>query len=163
MKSRGKKSRRKGSGVIDTWKLWRHCMCRHGWYPLIVAPFITTAGLLDIYSSLNCAFIRVDVGFTPVNEQWSENIIDVGFWSYNKGEDHFTDILENQNVTQIQPQASSSTFLFPHCSSYEEDFKDYFIEGDRAWSAAKIMALSSGIASITIIVSFFKIFCFICI
>jgi len=134
-----------GTGIRDTWKLWRHCMCRHGWYPLVVAPFITAAGVLDIYSSLDCNFIRVNVGFTPFNEEWSEPSFNVGFWT------HQTDPLHSQNSTEIEK--TNPLLSFKGCEPYSTGFHKSFIQGDRAWTAASIMAYCSGIAGLTAMVS----------
>lgn len=149
------KVKKHNTGLRDTWKLWRHCMCRHGWYPLIVAPFITAAGLLDIYSSLDCKFIHVKVGFDPANEEWSEPTGDLSFWSYHSGKFDPTSKMNLSNTTQTQ--SLTNQFVLPGCTAYSNEFKEYFVQGDRAWAAAKIMAMSSGIASLTAIVSAHKL------
>ena len=143
------RSRAHGTGIRDTWKLWRHCMCRHGWYPLIVAPFITAASVLDVYSSLDCKFIQVNVGFAPVNPEWTKPTIGAGFWTFQSDDEL---VLGFSNSTRMTAP-SESLFTFPGCSQYSTEFKDSFIQGDRAWSAAAIMAYCSGVAGLTATVS----------
>lgn len=125
------------TGIRDTWKLWRYCLCRHGWYPLLVSPFVTIGFLLDLYSSLDCHFLRVNIGFTPANEEWSDPQIDVGFWSYHGDEG----VVDNQ-----PPFRNDKIYILPGCTEYSPEFSDFFIGGDKAWSAAKIMGMTSGVA-----------------
>ena len=62
-------------GLTDVWKLWRHCLCRFGYYPLFMAPLITCAAFMDLYSSTGCDFIRLDIGFVPINEVWPGKLL----------------------------------------------------------------------------------------
>ena len=75
-------------GLVDAWRLWRHCLCRFGWYPLFVAPLVTCACILDLFSSTGCDFIRMDIGFVPVNEAWQDSRAQLGLFSYDS---HQTD------------------------------------------------------------------------
>ena len=73
-------------GFTDVWKLYRHCCCRFGSYPLLVAPLVTCACFLDLYSSSGCDFIRMDIGFTPQNELWLSQNANLGLFSFDSHE-----------------------------------------------------------------------------
>ena len=123
------------SGLTHTWRLWRHCCCRYGWYPLLVAPIATAGCLLSIYSSLGCDFIRVNVGFTPSNDGWNQSTAEFGIFMFQSGE------LED-DTNDIQ-----RTFL-EGCQWYPDDFEAEFIESDRTWKTTEIMGYVSGVSSI---------------
>jgi hypothetical protein len=120
-------------GLTHTWRLWRHCCCRYGWYPLIIAPIVTTGCLLSLYSSAGCDFIRVDVGFTPSNQAWNQSTGELGMFFYQSGEPEVNIYRE--------------TFV-EGCRWYEDDFTENFIDDDRTWKVSRIMAYISGVASI---------------
>ena len=121
------------SGMRVAWKLWRHCCCRNGFYPLIVAPFITASFLLDIYCTIGCGFIALDVGFQPVNEAWSKQKIEIGLFHYQTNmENAHTDPLMNA--------------FHPGCRGYDDLFKEFFMEGDKTWIMSQIMGIVSGCA-----------------
>lgn len=121
------------SGLGYTWRLWRHCCCRFGWYPLIVAPIVTLATLLSLYSAGGCDFINLDVGFDPVNKGWNQSAAVIGLFAYDSGD------------------VSSSGYqekVFPGCQWYAGDFEAEFIEGDRTWKVARVMAYISGVGGV---------------
>mmetsp|Transcript_29363 Transcript_29363/g.32505 ORF Transcript_29363/g.32505 Transcript_29363/m.32505 type:complete len:156 (+) Transcript_29363:32-499(+) len=139
------KNRSKGmgylSGFVQVWKLWRHCCCRYGFSPLIVAPIVTASCLLDLYSSYDCEFITVEIGFTPSNPSWNHSKATLGLFQYQSGfvEDS-KDILSLEVLTE-------------GCRIYPEDFESVFIEGDRTWQVGRIMSFISGGSSIIAAVS----------
>lgn len=120
------------SGLTLTWKLWRHCCCRYGWYPLFVAPVVTAGCMFSLYSSAGCDFIRVNVGFTPSNEAWNQSTAELGLFFYQSGE------------AEANKYRAS---LVDGCQWYEDIFNDHFIEDDRTWQVARIMAYISAISS----------------
>lgn len=73
-------------GLTDAWRLWRHCLCRFGWMPILVAPLITCAAFMDLYSTTGCDFIRLDIGFVLVNEVWDGPTAHLGIFSYDSFE-----------------------------------------------------------------------------
>ncbi|KAG7342039.1 hypothetical protein IV203_007131 [Nitzschia inconspicua] len=113
----------------SSWRLWRHCCCRYGWYPILVAPFITFGCILSLYSSGRCDFIRVDVGFTPANEAWNDSTAELGLFFYQTGENH--------------TNRYRATFL-NGCRQYTDEFVDEFIRNDRTWNVSRIMAYVAG-------------------
>ena len=53
-----------------------------------------TAGcLLSLYSSAGCDFLRVDVGFTPSNEAWTQSTAELGLFYYQTGVDNIDNIV----------------------------------------------------------------------
>ena len=120
------------SGLNSAWKLWRHCMCRNGFYPLFVAPLVTAAWILDVYGSSGCKFIHVDIGIEPINLAWNQTSMDIGFFNYRNEEEGF---------------GSNGLFMdtfHPGCQPYESLFKEYFIAGDKTWAMSQILAFVSG-------------------
>jgi hypothetical protein len=111
------------SGLSVIWKLWRHCLCRNGFYPVIVAPFVTAAFLLDVYASTGCRFIHLDVGIQPVNTAWNQTEADLGLFFFRE-----------------RTEPSSSNFLMntfhPECQAYDSVFNEFFIEGDKTWKVS---------------------------
>lgn len=115
------------------WMYWRHSCCRYGWYPAFVAPVLTIACLLSLYSAGGCEFIKVHVGFTPQpNLGWNESEATLGFWYH--GEDGVAHDFDYVPV-------------YGDCQLYQDGFDDVFIEKDRTWKVARIMALVAGGAS----------------
>ena len=120
-------------GWIDVWRLWRHCLCRFGWYPLFVAPLVTVACLLDLYSSTGCDFIRMDIGFRPANDVWSDSHAQLGLFSFDG----------NEMDRNKWKRAFNNG-----CRPYTDNFVNVFIEQDQTWHISRIMAYISGIASL---------------
>mmetsp|Transcript_1775 Transcript_1775/g.3421 ORF Transcript_1775/g.3421 Transcript_1775/m.3421 type:complete len:391 (-) Transcript_1775:46-1218(-) len=115
------------------WMYGRHSVCRYGWYPALVAPFLTMACLLSLYSSGGCDFIKVHVGFTPQpNMGWNESDASLGFWYY--GEE---DAVHDFDYVPI----------YGGCEWYQDGFDEIFIQKDRTWTVARIMAMVAGGAS----------------
>jgi hypothetical protein len=52
-----------------SWKVFfRYCCCTAGWYPALVAAFVTIGCVLSLYSSAGCNYIDLSIGFVPSNE-----------------------------------------------------------------------------------------------
>ena len=114
------------SGMKSAWKLWRHCMCRNGFYPLIVAPFVTAAFIMDIYVSSGCEFVHINIGITPVNLAWKEPKLDIGLFHHKSSDES----IAGTNILM-------DTF-HPRCESYGPTFDEYFIDGDKTWKVSMI-------------------------
>lgn len=121
------------SGLRAAWKLWRHCCCRNGFYPLIVAPFITASFLLDIFCTIGCGFISLDVGFQPINEAWPKQKLEFGLYSFQSG-------LNNSNERPFM------NVFHPGCAEYDDLFKEFFVNGDKTWIMSQIMGIVSASA-----------------
>eukprot|EP00957_Ditylum_brightwellii_P198484 15127310-Ditylum_brightwellii.AAC.1 len=121
------------TGITEAWRLWRHCLCRYGGYPLLVAPIVTLGCLLELYSSTSCDFIHLDIGFTPSNEAWSEANANLGLFMFKDSE---------------QMDVGLKAAFNDGCVSYSGDFKEFFIDGDRTWLVSRIMAIIAGSAAL---------------
>jgi hypothetical protein len=131
-----KNSSRKSKTCPTTrcWMYLRHSCCKYGLYPIAVAPLLTAAAVLSLYSSVGCEYIQVQVGFTPSNQAWNESgSLSLGFW-YLQKEDIVHDLFLRQTFHE-------------GCDWYSDIFEVNFIAKDRTWNVARIMALVSGIAS----------------
>ena len=115
------------------WKLWRHCLCRFGWYPIFVAPLITCAAFMDLYSSSGCDFIRLDIGFVPVNEVWPGPTAHLGLFGYDTFE---------VNSNRWKRSFNNG------CQVYSPNFESAYIGADQTWQITRIMAYISGCASL---------------
>lgn len=103
-----------------------------------MAPIVTVGCLFSLYSATGCDFIRVNVGFTPSNTGWNNSTLELGLFRYQSGE-------EDTNKYY-------ATFV-DGCRSYTEELVDEFVEDDRTWRVAQIMAYVSGIGSILATIS----------
>jgi hypothetical protein len=120
------------SGLTIAWKLWRHCCCRFGWFPLLVAPLVTLSCFLDIYASLDCNFIHIDVGFIPANLTLNQSVISVGLFQYHS--------FEQKQIFQ--------DIKLSGCSRYSSEFETQFVGNDPTWKVTRILAYLSGASSI---------------
>ena len=128
------------SGLIQTWKLWRHCCCRYGWIPVIVAPLVTVATFLDLYATIDCDFIKVDVGFIPANAAWNQSTASIGIFQYS--------VYAEANLID--------DLAVEGCTRFSQHFEASFVENDRTWEVTRIMAYISGISAIIASVSGFR-------
>lgn len=120
-----------------TWKIFRHCCCTSGWYPAVVAPIITTACVLSLYSSAGCDFIDLSVGFEPSNAIWNQSTANLGFFFYTeKNEALRTGISKYREI------------FHEGCLWYDYDFEEAIILRDRTWRAGRIIAMIAGSASL---------------
>jgi len=87
---------------------------------------------MSLYASAGCDFVRVDVGFTPSNEAWNQSTAELGLFFYQSG--------------ILAPNKYRAAIL-DGCERYEYDFNEAFINEDRTWKVARIMAYISGGAS----------------
>lgn len=109
-------------------------MCTTGWYPLAVAPVITTGFLLSLYSSVGCEFIDLQVGFTPNNLAWNTSQADLGLFYY-------------RDASAVAKTAAADVF-HNGCVWYKNNFQDLIINKDRTWKVSRVMAMISVSASL---------------
>jgi hypothetical protein len=125
------------SGFTQIWKFWRHCCCRYGWYPLLVAIVVSAACALDLYSFVSCEFLQINIGFNPLNTGWNQSTANVGLFYYETG-------------------AVGGEFgdnLAPGCVRFSDAFEQQFIDGDRTWQASRVMGMISAISGMLSTVS----------
>lgn len=103
-----------------------------------MAPIITVGCLFSLYSATGCDFIRVNVGFTPSNTGWNSSKLELGLFLYQSGE-------EDTNKYYAA--------FVNGCRSYTDEFVDEFVQDDRTWRVAQIMAYVSAGGSILATVS----------
>ena len=130
-----RKNRQYPTGLQRCWMVWRHCCCRFGAYPLLVAPIITASCLLSWFSTAGCQFIDVTVGFTPSNPAWNQSNAMMGLYFYQS---------DNTNSTGNKYR---DTF-HAGCKWYPDQFETDFMDKDRTWKVSRIMGLIAGIGSL---------------
>ena len=129
------KNMRTPKGITQTWRLWRHCLCRFGCYPLLVTPFVTLACAFALMSSIDCEYMTVSIGFTPTNTYWEKSsTLDVGLW-----------FIQSHKSNEGLPWKETS---LPGCRRFDTSFEELLLESDSTWSAARIGAMVSACASI---------------
>ena len=97
---------------------------------------------MDLFATLGCDFLKVDVGFQPNNKT---SVFNLGFWYY-------TSLDTNDSK---KGEVSNPLLIFEQCASYPEDFYDSYIRDDPSWRATKIIAWASAIGSLSSLVSIF--------
>ena len=127
---------------------WRslanRCCCRNGFYPVVVAPIITGAWLLDIYCSAGCDFVRLDIGFEPMNEAWNQTSANLGFFLYDAS---------GQNVADTSGNILLDTF-HPSCRSYDSAFDSFFVDGDQTWTVRSETSFTSSFINSLMLLTF---------
>ena len=131
--TRNSQPNRLPSGIRLAWKFWRHCCCRNGFYPLMVAPFVTASFLLDVFCTMGCGFIMLDVGFEPINEAWEKQILHFGLFNFQTG-------VENSHLNSYMNN------FHPGCVGFSDVFREFFVAGDKTWIMSQIMGIVSGCA-----------------
>lgn len=96
-----------------------------------MATLVTVGCLLDIYSSFDCEFVRVKIGFTPSNAAWNQSSVDLGLFFYQAG---------------MSEDVFYRHFFVEECRQYGDLFSAQFIDGDKTWEVARITAMISGVA-----------------
>lgn len=124
------------SGLQKIWKLWKYCLCRNGFYPLVVAPFVTAVFVLDIYTSAGCRFMHFNVDYAPSTSVWNVNEVDLGFFYY-------------RDTTKFSLTPSRTTpWKFLHsseCKAYDSSsLMKFFTHGDKMWKLSQVLAIISG-------------------
>ncbi|GKY95799.1 hypothetical protein MPSEU_000540600 [Mayamaea pseudoterrestris] len=110
----------------------RACCCLYGLIPVLLAPILTAALILSLYSSAGCDFIHVDIDFVPANSAWnSSSQLEIGLFMIQKP--GFT--LENDNRQR----------WLPGCTPYSKQFTEVFMSNDKTWKVSRIMAIIAAV------------------
>lgn len=99
----------------------------------MVAPVLTAASIMSIYSSAGCDFVALDIGFTPSNEAYNRSSASLGLFYYQTGIVH-----DNYYLDMVHKG----------CEEYSDVFDEDFIDQDRTWKVSRIMSMIAGIASL---------------
>jgi len=135
------------------WGLWRRCCCRLGIYPLAVALVMTAACLLSVYSSTACEFVDLSVGFTPTNAAMNnQSQVLLGLFYYQpvvtlspqRDETASTAAAAETDVAVTAPYLQ---LVREGCQPYTTDIESEYMNGDRTWRTARIMALIAAAAA----------------
>lgn len=84
------------------------------WLPLFVALFATTRFILSTAASLSCKFIKISIGFTPMNVNFMTSDVFVSPWAFHDGD---------------------------QCLGYPADFTSEYIKGNSSWTTARVAAV----------------------
>jgi hypothetical protein len=128
------------------WRFYRNCCCRYGWLPALLAPVLTAALLLSLYSSAGCQFIDLQVGFVPSNAGWnSGSRLDMGLFFV-----HDPAYVDSNQLRQR---------WLPGCKAYGSTFVEAFMHSDRTWKVSRIMAaIAAGTGGIGFVMSWIMVF-----
>jgi hypothetical protein len=150
-----------------SWRVFfRYCCCTAGWYPALVAPLVTIACLLSLYSSAGCDYIDLSVGFVPSNAavlvtlgNHSTEALHLGFFFHYYHVEEEVDEPQLQNVHQ-QQETTTRTSRNPYreifhegCVRYDAAFEESIIGRDRTWRVGRIIAMIAGGASLVALVT----------
>ena len=103
-------------------------------YPVLIAILVTCACLLDVYGSMGCDFIRLEIGFEPVNDVWQDSGAQFGLFYFN-------------NPGTITEDRSFASFN-KGCQVYSTSFEANFISTDVSWNTSRFMAYVTGICGV---------------
>lgn len=97
-----------------------------------MAPLVTCACILDVFSSTGCDFVRMDIGFVPINDAWQESHASLGLFSFDS----------NQTDKSKWKRSFNNG-----CQLYSDKFTSTFLGADQSWQIARVLAYISGISS----------------
>ena len=97
-----------------------------------MAPLVTCACILDVFSSTGCDFVRMDIGFVPLNDGWQDSRASLGLFSFDSHE---------RDKNKWKRSFNNG------CQPYSDEFTSNFVGADRSWQIAKILSYISGISS----------------
>lgn len=106
------------------------CCCRYGYVPLFLAILITIACLLDVYSSISCEFLQVNIQ-TDVDGS-------------NRGS-AFVGIFFRQTGA-FDGELFGQSYLAEGCQSYSRVFEETVIHDDKIWQATRYIAMISAVS-----------------
>ena len=116
--------------------------CRFGWYPKILAFFVTAGLGLSATSSLYCDFMTIVLDFTPGG--YYQNQVGLGLWSFESP--------LGQCVSYVEAYESGGLGM---------GYSDWFMNKDFSWTVARILAMTGGLfgtISLVSVVMFKSIF-----
>ena len=135
-------------------------------YRVLVAILVTCACLLDVYGSMGCDFIRLEIGFEPVNDVWQDSGAQFGLFYFDspgtitKKRSNLFDF-ESALVSgesgagkskTVSPKTATTNSNFAlmnkGCQVYSTSFEDNFISADISWNSSRFMAYVTGICGV---------------
>ncbi len=103
------------------------CTFRMTHYVLVTNIFLTFGFALSLLSSMDCFFLKVDVGFKPVNAVYDTSMFGIGLWTF---EDPNNLGYCSSNIRKANISDMSFTY-----SLYSRNWSN----GDSAWTGSRIM------------------------
>mmetsp|Transcript_2045 Transcript_2045/g.4496 ORF Transcript_2045/g.4496 Transcript_2045/m.4496 type:complete len:313 (-) Transcript_2045:127-1065(-) len=100
--------------------------CKIGWYPTILFFYVAVGLALSLYSSLDCSFLVVDLGFVP--RHYTSDEVSVGLWSFEGSDGHCVS----------HPDSYTSSF-----SLGDSLYTKWFMKSDTSWTTSRIFAIAS--------------------
>ncbi len=87
--------------------------------PFVLCIVFMVQLILSCHSSLSCRFLTCNIGFKPLNLNFVQDEVDIGFWSFNS----------ESKTGSIQ------------CLGYPEDFTSMFIGSDSSWETSRYIGV----------------------
>ena len=95
-------------------------------YPIVLSPVLTISFLLSMFSSLSCNFIKIEVGFPPLNAHVQT---------------------ESLSLCPLVGEYLGGCYLYP------DDFKNAYISNDENWYYARLASIISMVSGFLCFVS----------
>jgi hypothetical protein len=105
---------------------------------------VTVGCILSLYATGGCEVIQIDVGFTPDNVGWNHSKAVLGFFFYSLP----TAVPQHVSVTDSRLSLLYPSEWYETCQPYTTKFDEVFIDRDRTWVVARVMAALAATTSL---------------